>query len=200
MLIATICRIAGHSRHKVDRNFRFCQIHRLHFSITTKDPADDFRHLAETATRCSASVTCRPLSRRSMEANREWIWWRSDKVSPSKVRSNEKSIPRLIISVLSCLSAPPRNGRRMRLALDIEGCLDRFYGGYYSGECLFSLTYAAWLQQQQFEPFRLGLWRSVQPVLRVRPAASKRFSGGTGRHHRLLRWNAEGKQAPAAWA
>lgn len=23
----------------------------------------------------------------------------------------------------------------MRIALDIEGCLDRFYGGYYSGKC-----------------------------------------------------------------
>lgn len=28
--------------------------------------------------------------------------------------------------------APPRSVRRFRVALDIEGCLDRFYGGYYS--------------------------------------------------------------------
>lgn len=31
----------------------------------------------------------------------------------------------------------------MRLALDIEGCIDRFYGGYYSGVLLFTLTYYA---------------------------------------------------------
>lgn len=35
--------------------------------------------------------------------------------------------------------AIPRSPRRLRLALDIEGCLDRFYGGYYSGLNLFSI-------------------------------------------------------------
>lgn len=47
--------------------------------------------------------------------------------------NRRKSIFLILISNLLRL-APTRNPRRMRVALDIEGCLDRFYGGYYSGE------------------------------------------------------------------
>lgn len=43
--------------------------------------------------------------------------------------------------MLNIFAAIPRNPRRMRVALDIEGCLDRFYGGYYSGELSLSLPY-----------------------------------------------------------
>lgn len=46
--------------------------------------------------------------------------------------TNEKIDILIIISALLS-SAPTRNPRHMRIALDIEGCLDRFYGGYYSG-------------------------------------------------------------------
>ena len=31
------------------------------------------------------------------------------------------------------VAASNRNARKFRVALDIEGCVDRFYGGYYSG-------------------------------------------------------------------
>lgn len=39
-----------------------------------------------------------------------------------------------INNILPIVSAHPRSLRHLRVALDIEGCLDRFYGGYYSGE------------------------------------------------------------------
>jgi hypothetical protein len=32
------------------------------------------------------------------------------------------------------ITVPARTLRRFRVALDIEGCIDRFYGGYYSGK------------------------------------------------------------------
>lgn len=56
-------------------------------------------------------------------------------------RMSEKIDLRLISASLSLATA--RNPRRMRIALDIEGCLDRFYGGYYSGECQSGSPYVA---------------------------------------------------------
>ena len=38
------------------------------------------------------------------------------------------------MSVLIYFTVPARTLRRFRVALDIEGCIDRFYGGYYSGK------------------------------------------------------------------
>lgn len=52
---------------------------------------------------------------------------------------------------------------KLRLALDMEDCLDRFYGGYYSGNCEKT--------DEKQEPlnypsiFRLGLRRPVEPCL-----------------------------------
>lgn len=43
------------------------------------------------------------------------------------------------------VAASNRNARKFRVALDIEGCVDRFYGGYYSGMILidFNKTYCS---------------------------------------------------------
>jgi len=38
-------------------------------------------------------------------------------------------------------TVPARPLRRFRVALDIEGCIDRFYGGYYSGKLILLFPY-----------------------------------------------------------
>lgn len=49
------------------------------------------------------------------------------------------SVPVDLLKVSQLLAATSSNNggnkpnHKFRLALDIEGCLDRFYGGYYSG-------------------------------------------------------------------
>lgn len=80
----------------------------------------------------------------------------------------EKSINLILISNFPLL-APSRNPRRMRVALDIEGCLDRFYGGYYSGEstlcrsiCLMTATTT---KRSTISPeYRLGVWWTIQSL------------------------------------
>lgn len=58
---------------------------------------------------------------------------------------------------------------KFRVALDIEQCLDRFYGGYYSGECLNTekkITENKF--NQRLSAFnRLGLRRSVESCISI---------------------------------
>jgi hypothetical protein len=56
-------------------------------------------------------------------------------------RAKEEIDSLLVLIKAPSSTASSRNPRRMRIALDIEGCLDRFYGGYYSGELRFKLPY-----------------------------------------------------------
>lgn len=84
----------------------------------------------------------------------------------------------------------------MRVALDIEGCLDRFYGGYYSGElhflrsiCLMTTTTTMMMLFN-----RLGLRWTIQSMLWVRAASRERLSIRPNGGHCLLRWNFEGEQ------
>lgn len=81
----------------------------------------------------------------------------------------EKSIRLKLISNLHPL-APSRNPRRMRVALDIEGCLDRFYGGYYSGESTLSrsiclMTTTTTISCTISPQLRLGLRWTIQSLL-----------------------------------
>lgn len=69
---------------------------------------------------------------------------------------------------------------KLRLALDIEGCLDRFYGGYYSGMCAHVLPdLSIDLCQHRCltakHTYRLGVRRPVEPGLPIRPAARQRL-------------------------
>ncbi|CRK95071.1 CLUMA_CG008549, isoform A [Clunio marinus] len=49
-----------------------------------------------------------------------------------KVEGAQQGVDLVKIGQAFLQQAPARSPRRMRVALDIEGCLDRFYGGYYS--------------------------------------------------------------------
>ena len=100
--------------------------------------------------------------------------------------------------------APARSPRRMRVALDIEGCLDRFYGGYYSGKfhilssiCLMTAITTTTIMML-FN--RLGLRWTIQSMFRVCSAAGKCLPIRSDGSHRLLRWNSEGEQETSAGA
>lgn len=95
-------------------------------------------------------------------------------------------------------TASARNPRRMRVALDIEGCLDRFYGGYYSGKLFFLCSICLMTTTTTIMIFnRLGLWWAIQSMLWVRAASCERLSIRPNGRCRLLRWHTKGKQEDA---
>lgn len=69
-----------------------------------------------------------------------------------------------------------------RLIVDAEGCLDRLYGGYFSGELISSscrLQIRSNFDKFDFD-FRLGLWRTVgamRSILRIPEERPGRTSG-----------------------
>jgi hypothetical protein len=91
------------------------------------------------------------------------------KIGQNFAQQGEKSSSEKIDKsrALIASTASARNPRRMRVALDIEGCLDRFYGGYYSGElhsdCSICLMTTTTTMMMLFN--RLGLRWPIQSML-----------------------------------
>lgn len=91
---------------------------------------------------------------------------------------------------------------KFRIALDIEDCLDRFYGGYYSGNKWISSIFCSWfalcfvlmkVQKFRFDLFRLGLWRPMESCLSICAAASRCIQCGAHWADCIFRWYTQGE-------
>jgi hypothetical protein len=80
----------------------------------------DLQALIEKIEGGSQGVDLVKIGQNYAQQGEYWKW---------KISSRVYFNPKMVYFVV-----PARPLRRFRVALDIEGCIDRFYGGYYSGK------------------------------------------------------------------